>query len=205
MFSACLNEGDLEKKLPLWFGLSQYDNRMESWYCGAKVAYDLCDLSEATCVNGGGGSGAGNAKNAYTKHSDDMTWLRLTAYDPAVRGAVTLFHDYFCTGNFGRFYAPLEYGTRAEYNQYDMQYANSDWDEADSILVPYGTSVDLYDGGDFTYFLGTLEGQPWIDSRQGSTCIDLNPRGWDDAIGSLVVYRSSMGSAKGYWINVASG
>ena len=46
-----------------------------------------------------------------------------------------------------------------------MFYNNSHYDNMDSILVPYGTAVDLFDGGDFTAYLGTLVGQNFTDDR----------------------------------------
>ena len=75
-----------------------------------------------------------------------------------------------------------------------------------SILVPYGTSVDLWDGSGFNGAMYTLTGQPFLDANQAVRCLNVRDIGWDDRVSSLSVYKSfGLDNARGYWRNVASG
>ena len=60
-----------------------------------------------------------------------------------------MFDDPDCTGKFGRFYAPKELGESKDYNSAEMWSLNAGSNRMNSILVPYGTSVTLWDSAGF--------------------------------------------------------
>ena len=68
-----------------------------------------------------------------------------------------------CKGKLGRFYSPTTYGIKAYYNQSQMWQNNAGNNRMDSILVPFGTSVYLWDGSGFNGSMLTLVGQPFLD------------------------------------------
>lgn len=152
-----------------------YNDWMKSWICGAKVAYDFCDYeSWRDCTNDHGNWGAGGAKSSSIEYERRMTSLKLYPYDATIRGAVTLFHNNDCTGHLGRFYAPTESGYKEKYTKTDMAAHNSYADNMNSILIPFGTSVDLWSGPSFNSKKITLSGQPFEDSRGTVTCLNAS-------------------------------
>lgn len=101
-----------------------------------------------------------------------MTSLKLYPYDADVLGAVTLFHNSNCESHFGRFYAATESGAKASYTKTDMAEHNSAHENMGSILIPFGTSVDLWSGASFNSNKITLVGQPFTDSRGTVACLN---------------------------------
>jgi len=74
-----------------------------------------------------------------------------------------MFDDPDCTGKLGRFYSPTTYGIKENYNQSEMWQNNAGNNRMNSILIPFGTSVDLWDGSGFNGSMHTLVGQPFLD------------------------------------------
>lgn len=68
-----------------------FNDRMNSWWCGKNVSYDFCDNSSGGCKRGDGYSGAGNARSIDIGNKNEMSRLVMRYYDPAERGAVTIF------------------------------------------------------------------------------------------------------------------
>ena len=138
---------------------SSYNDMFGSWYCGKSVAYDFCaDWVNDYCGGDYGNSGAGTARSGTIGNNNTLSTLKLYSYDPAVKPAVTLFDDPDCKGKMGRFYAPENFGTANEYLRDEMWEHNAGWDRMDSILIPYGVSVDLFDGATFDGAFKTMSG-----------------------------------------------
>ena len=68
------------------------------------------------------------------------------------------------------------------------------WDDnVSSLMVPYGTTIELYDGDEQTGDSMVYQGAAWADSTtQELVCIDLNAegRGWDDKTSSIRVWKA---------------
>ena len=111
-----------------------------------------------------------------------------------------------CKGKLGRFYSPTTYGIKAYYNQSQMWQNNAGNNRMDSILVPFGTSVYLWDGSGFNGSMLTLVGQPFLDVNQAVKCLNVSDLGWNNKVSSLSVYKTfGLSNARGYQKNVASG
>ena len=125
---------------------SSFNDMFGSFYCGKSVAYDFCaDQVNDYCGGDQGNSGAGNAHSGAIGNSNTISTIKLYSYDPADKPAVTLFDNPDCRGKMGRFYAPEDYYLANEYLRDEMWEHNAGYDRMDSILIPYGVSVDLFD------------------------------------------------------------
>ena len=78
------------------------------------------------------------------------------------------------------------------------------------MMVPWGTSVTLYEDNSWSGRSMTWVGQPFNDGYQEMSCINFKSQGndwkdFDDKTSSAEVYRTGSGLAKGTWKQVASG
>ena len=69
-----------------------------------------------------------------------------------------MFDDPDCTGKFGRFFASTTYGVSNDYDESEIWYHNVGSNQMNSILVPYGTSVTLWDNSGFGGSTKTIVG-----------------------------------------------
>ena len=70
-----------------------------------------------------------------------------------------------------------------------------------SIMVPFGYTVDLYDEGGFSGDITTIVGGMFEDDNQTMKCINLVDDWWTTS--SLRVYKNrNIGKAQGYWISI---
>ena len=61
-----------------------FNDTVDSWSCGNKIAYDMCNAEEwRDCTYMQGQTGAGTARNPHTGHGDSMTSLKMRPYDGA--------------------------------------------------------------------------------------------------------------------------
>lgn len=105
--------------------IGNWNDRIDSWYCGKNVWYDMCrhpDTSNCTYKDLVS-SGAGHIKNPDIDWGDQMSSVILGPYDPQKIGAVTLFHHNECHGNSARFYWNPDDPNGGVYNHRDMQKA----------------------------------------------------------------------------------
>ena len=153
--------------LDQFFDMHDYDfnDTVDSWYCGKNIAYDFCDdnVSE-DCSHGNGESGAGTSRNPETGHGDDLTGLILGPYDSAKRGAIVVFRDSNCTDTTGRFFAHENPNMMAEFTKADIEFHNTENDDIDAVMVPYGYAVDLFSDDNFSGDVKTIIGEPFRDS-----------------------------------------
>ena len=71
-------------------------------------------------------------------------------------------------------------------------------------MVPYGYTVELYDGDGFKNAEFTVEGQMFADENLSSVCFDLVGH-FDDKTASLIIYRNTtIGPARGRWVGYTS-
>jgi len=95
--------------------------------------------------------------------------MKLSYYDSAVRGAVTVFTDAYCKNTFGRFQVPEAVESTAWVNEetmWDGVYLGS---RLGSIMVPYGYSFKMYNSDGFYDTAGGPEvvlGGSWSSSEQ---------------------------------------
>ena len=75
-----------------------------------------------------------------------------------------------------------------------------------SIMIPYGYSVKLFDGGDFTGSSIVMNGPQWGagDDTMKMRCQSM-PSGLNDKVSSLQVYRTEFGAeALGDWVSITA-
>lgn len=136
--------------------------------------------------------------------------MTVNHYDPVVEGYITVYSGENCGGNSGAFEAPKKVKTSAFYNSETMQERGIDWNDAESVRVPYGYDVSLFYYDAFQGFEFKVEGGMFLDRDYRMTCINLildDDEGnkyagswWDNVATSLIVTKSvSLGSAVGRW------
>ena len=83
----------------------------------------------------------------------------------------------------------------------DLWQRGIDNDKANSVMVPYGYDVKLFDGSSFDGYLTTVKSPTWADdSNLRMKCINLDDHS-KDKMASAQVYRDgAFGSARGYWV-----
>lgn len=114
------------------------------------------------------------------------------------------FTEVNCQGNVGRFYAPESLGHKAEFLKSEMQDRNGINDDIESIMVPFGISVDLFEHDSFLGRTESHSGPMWLDEYQSMSCINLDDDLTADRVTSLRVYKNRLlGPAAGYWIPVS--
>ena len=194
-----------------WFDLSDigFNNKMNSYWCGAKVAYNFCDEgvnSDCTGDNGTSGAGSNRNKDVWLGAGDWLAGqngpssMKIGPYDSAAHGAVILYGSTSCTEQAARFYAHESHDTSAHYTKAEL-WENNIWDWwINSVTVPYGYSVELYphDGwtGNPTVFSGSMPGEH--DSPQ------CNVFTWI-ACNSLIVRRDpAIPPAEAYWSSITA-
>ena len=75
------------------------------------------------------------------------------------------------------------------------------WDNADSVLLPFGYYVTLFDKDGFSGDAVTLEGLPYEDAHDEMICQNLND--FKNRAASIRVGRTTvLGPAVGYWEGV---
>ena len=152
-----------------------FDDVMSSYTCGKNVQYDICDdPTDAECTNMHGDMGAGTAYDSWVGNDDTMTELLMRPYDAASLSAVTIYEDPNCSGRMGRLFAPTDVNSRAMYTSDDLSYWDVAIDRATAIRVPYGLTLELYDGGTFDGAVKVVQGSMFIDSvSEEFPCISI--------------------------------
>ena len=137
-----------------WFYMStsNFNDRMNSWICGKNVAYDLCNnpYGYDDCNYGEGLWGAGSARSYRAYPTDHLTLLKLRQYRAESLGALTFFSSPDCGGTTGRLYASDDVNARRYYNADELRSNNVRTDDISSMYIPFGYSVDIYDGDGYT-------------------------------------------------------
>ena len=77
--------------------------------------------------------------------------------------------------------------------------------DAESVMIPFGLAVTLYDGADYTGDQVTLSGMPYENEYQELICQNLDTvyPNLTNRVSSLsVALTGDLGAAKGYWKSV---
>ena len=127
-----------------------------------------------------------------------MTTLRLRPYDAATRGAVTLFTWPDCVAVSGRLYADENPSRDAQYTKDEMWENNIHWDDADSVYVPFGYKLTLYDSDGFSGDSEEIHGIAYSDDREEMTCQNLSNMK-NRAASAIVSHTIPFGPAVGWW------
>ena len=92
---------------------------------------------------------------------------------------------------------------KVPYTLADIKIAGFDDDNASSVAMPYGVSVNLYDGEGFTGDMITLDGPFYEDETLKHTCVSIYEK-FNDDTSSLEVFKTAQlgESAKGYWRSI---
>jgi len=77
-----------------------FNDMMTSYVCGKNVAARFCShLANENCQNGDASSGGGNTRNNSIEPNDQLTTLKLYAYDSiGGPGIATLYEHAYCKG-----------------------------------------------------------------------------------------------------------
>ena len=114
---------------------------------------------------------------------------------------MTLFSYPDCHDVSGRFYANADPTLNADYTKDQMWENNMGWDDADSVLVPFGYKVTLFDQDGFWGDEEEIKGKPYEDAHDEMICQnlgDLKNRAASIRVGRTTV----LGPAVGYWEGV---
>lgn len=76
-----------------------------------------------------------------------------------------------------------------------------DNDSMSSIMVPYGTSVELFENRDFSGEKVTMVGKQFVNDNQEMECINIKDikSDFEDELSSLRVYKTGGGLSVGQW------
>lgn len=130
--------------------------------------------------------------------------MALGPYDAREFGAVTVFEDDYCEGNSARlFWNPdNQVGGATYYTYRDLDYAGLKSDTMNSLMVPQGYIVELFNQNSFTERYGAKQVVvgSYKDHSEEMVCVQVYQ---NDVISSLSIQRQPQGIANGYWQNVA--
>ena len=169
-----------------------FDDVMSSYTCGKNVQYDICDdPTTEECTSMHGDMGAGTAYNSWIGNDDHMTILLMRPYDAVSLSAVTIYEDPNCSGRMGRLFAPTDVNSRAMYTSDDLSYWDVAVDKATALRVPYGLTIELYDGGTFDGAKKVVQGSMFVDSvSEEFPCISIE-NDFNDEVASAIVFYST--------------
>ena len=139
---------------------------VKSWQCGKNVEYNMCLTWDGIdCFNNEGSFGAGNARSTNTKESGDISAILLRSYDANMVGAVTLFNNNNCKGDFSRLYASSIVGEVMSYDNDEISDYGVDDNSVSSVMVPFGYSLTVHSWENFGGFSTTVKGQAYLDAH----------------------------------------
>lgn len=113
-----------------------FHDNISSYECGAYVSFDLCYNVSGDCSHGNGSTGAGHVRTSKAGSNDNIDRVYLRSYDASSIGAVTMFANYDCKGDSGRFISPEDPAQTNWYNKSDMEYLNVGSDRISSVMIP---------------------------------------------------------------------
>ena len=166
-----------------------WNEKTASYVCGKNVWFDFCQNGAGSDCTGrhGGNSGAGHIKNHRIRYQlDPVRSAVLGPYDPTRAGAATIFEGNECTGPSARFYwNPKSQANGTYYSRDDMLFGGLHDGTANSIMVPKGYIVELYDSSGFYEPKKVVKGA-FKDSSQEMVCQRIQPD-IDDKLSSIIV------------------
>ena len=168
-----------------------FSDKVSSWYCGKKVAYDFCkDGPDGNCDIKNGDRGAGNIKSALKEKSQRFTSVYLSEYDSMEEPAAILFDEIDCNGRFGRFFAPTKFGISNDYHETafseklirrlasNTRLEDAKWNiesnSMKSLMVPHGVTIQLYESNEFIEDSLIIVGESFINENQEMKCINID-------------------------------
>lgn len=178
-----------------------WNEKTASYVCGKNVWFDFCQNGAGSNCTGrhGGNSGAGHIKNHRIRYQlDPVRSAVLGPYDPFRIGAATIFEGNECTGPSARFY----WNTKSQangtyYSRDDMLFGGLHDGTANSIMVPKGYIVELYDSSGFCEPKKVVKGA-FKDTSHEMVCQRIQPD-IDDKLSSIIVKKQPQGVATAYW------
>ena len=151
-----------------------WGDRVSSYICGKNVWFDFCKDGPGRNCAGGDRSvrGAGYMRNYAIRHLNNSLDLAvLGPYDARDIGAVTLFEDYDCSGASGRLYwDPEGPASGTMYNVEDLHYGGVRNNNMQSLLVPKGYTVELYEHDGFTGRKQVVVGE-YLNATEEMRCV----------------------------------
>ena len=119
-------------------------------------------------------------------------------YDPIEKGAVTLFTWPDCHDVSGRLFAHENPNYSADYNKDSMWVNNIPKDDVDSVYVPFGYQIELFDQDGFWGDSEIIKGRPYSNDNAEMVCQNLGNMK-NRAASARVTRSTELGPAVGYW------
>ena len=141
-----------ERQVSLRHADWDFDNKMESWYCGSASAVRFCAMDfgeDGECEedrwNAKLSSGAGNIQNKtfgyWSGLKNGVSSVKIMPYNVVTGGAVTLFDENDCTGESSMFQWN---GEDSYYSAADLDLVGIKQNRASSVMIPEGYEITLY-------------------------------------------------------------
>ena len=140
-------------------------------------------------------------RNAYVGFDNTNTWADYQFYDPAKRGAVTVFTEVNCTGISTYYLSPEDQTRRADYPVSYIDYDTHN-NTISSFMLPTGYTVEFWDGDAMTGEMHKYDGVSWADNDYGMVCQNLGS--FDNRMSSITVYRTDANYAIGKWNSITA-
>ena len=185
-----------------------FDDKTESWWCGKSVLYQFCmndhlqlDERRMQCVSGAGSGRDVDIRSKKNSFENQLSYAGLWLYDPTKQGALTLFEDVDCQGTSAVFLPGKDMNQKVSYSYYDLQNTSVPAYSASSMMIPYGLSVNMYQGGGFQGDVLTKDGLFFTDENLSHACVNLKDEKFDNLLGSMEIYKTGYlgAAARGYW------
>ena len=135
-------------------------------------------------------------RNSWLGWDNTASWANFNLYDPAKRGAVTVFTEFDCTGISTYYLTPEDQSQRADY---PVSYIDRDTpnNTISSFMLPLGYTVEFWDSEEMTGEVRKYSGNTWADNDYGMICQNLSD--FNDRMTSITVYRTDSNHAIGKW------
>lgn len=124
----------------------------------------------------------------------------LGPYNADELGAVTVYEDPDCHGQTSRFYWNPSDPLGGQYNREDMSFGGYRSKTMNSITVPEGYYVELYEWEGFGGSSEVVRGEYAESETEKLKCINVR----QDRYRSMIIKKEIKGGIKGYWQGITS-
>ena len=109
-----------------------------------------------------------------------------------------------CSDHFAALFAPESENYKYEYTKDDMERLGMPCGDVDSMFIPYGYAIDLYDDDGFGGEVRTYVGQPYEGSHNEMHCTEVGDDFHNKACSAAVYKTRLLGAARGYWDSITA-
>ena len=168
-----------------------FNDEVSSWTCGKLISYQFCKDDSPDCTGKKRESGAGTIADHQIGNNDWVTDVVLYNYDSTTQGAITMFEEKDCSGLSAGYIV-------GEYNESEMKDQGMGNNDVNSLMVPFGYSVELFQKDNFKGHTKTVVGGAFTDFNQHMACISIKDD-FHNEVTSLKVTAVQQGPAPFSW------